>query len=336
MTESIENNNGYICNSFKNNTINIFGYKKKININIKNNSINMKHNIEEFKKLAKEKGGICLSTEYISTDRKLKFKCSEGHIWETRADNLLTNHWCKKCADSKYTYKISDFKEYADKKGGECLSSEYSGPAGKLLFKCVEGHEWKAFPQSITKGGWCRKCGYNNFQTKFNIDDIKKKALERGFICLSNTYKNKEKLLFKCKNNHEFSIWREQLYGETGCKYCKEHRNEKICRQIFEEIFNKKFPNCRPNFLKNLKTGYNLELDGFNKKISLAFEYNGGQHYIKCKFNETKGLVYIQNNDKLKNKLCKENSVKLITIPYTVKNHKEFILKELDRNDIKV
>lgn len=91
---------------------------------------------------------------------------------------------------------------------------------------------------------------------------------------------------------------------------------EEICREIFESIFNKKFPTIRPHFLKNPATGCNLELDGYCKELKLAFEYNGDQHYkvvdswSKCPLDE------IQARDALKNILCKQNDIILITIPY--------------------
>ena len=58
-------------------------------------------------------------------------------------------------------------------------------------------------------------------------------------------------------------------------------KREEQCRLIFQSIFKrKKFPKVRPTFLRNPKTNRCLELDGYNKKLKLAFEYDGYQHYI--------------------------------------------------------
>jgi hypothetical protein len=57
-----------------------------------------KYSIEDIHAIANKRGGKCLSKKYTSARKKLKFCCSEGHIWETRADSILyTNKWCPMC-----------------------------------------------------------------------------------------------------------------------------------------------------------------------------------------------------------------------------------------------
>lgn len=61
-----------------------------------------------------------------------------------------------------------------------------------------------------------------------------------------------------------------------------------------------------------------LELDGFNAELNIAFEYQGIQHYkVDGFFIKTKEQLHKRKNDDLlKQKLCFENGVKLIIIPY--------------------
>lgn len=57
-----------------------------------------RYTIEDFKAIAKKRGGDCISDKFISVRKKLKFICKEGHIWETRADSVLyTEKWCPTC-----------------------------------------------------------------------------------------------------------------------------------------------------------------------------------------------------------------------------------------------
>lgn len=117
---------------------------------------------------------------------------------------------------------------------------------------------------------------------------------------------------------------------------------EDECRQIFEDIFKIKFKKIRPDFLKNPKTGKNLELDGYCPYIptkigkGLAFEFNGPQHYLFTPKYHSKyeDLEYQMERDEIKNQLCKNNGVILITIPYTVTDLKEYIINELYMNDL--
>ncbi len=59
---------------------------------------NRKYTIEYMKKLAAKKGGNCLSTEFINVDKKLKWKCADGHIWETAPNSMIhRGTWCPNC-----------------------------------------------------------------------------------------------------------------------------------------------------------------------------------------------------------------------------------------------
>ena len=53
--------------------------------------------LTEIHKIAKERGGELLSTEYKSVLTKIKFKCGNAHVWETRLNSIKRGHWCPKC-----------------------------------------------------------------------------------------------------------------------------------------------------------------------------------------------------------------------------------------------
>jgi len=112
------------------------------------------------------------------------------------------------------------------------------------------------------------------------------------------------------------------------------HSKEELCRLIFEHYFRQsrlKFPRTRPSFLRNPKTGRNLELDGYNESVinarghrGLAFEYNGSQHYHhQPKYHKSqKEFDDICERDELKKELCRKRGVNLIVIKYDVPRDK--------------
>jgi len=114
-------------------------------------------------------------------------------------------------------------------------------------------------------------------------------------------------------------------------------KNENRCRQIFEEIFKKPFPNVRPEFLRRLNKNnkfIKLELDGYNPQLKLAWEYNGIQHYkYTPKFHKSQQDFIDQlQRDKEKKELCKINGIILIEIPYTINydNLEQYIRQQLN------
>lgn len=164
-----------------------------------------------------------------------------------------------------------------------------------------------------------KKIGSNDERrlSVFEADGI---AKERGGKCLSkpSEYKNCDtsKLKFECFNKHrwEATIGSVKHTG-TWCPKCKTGVNENICRNWFEYIFNVSFNSHRPDWLIG-PSGRRMELDGYNKKLGVAFEYNGKQHYEKVYDID---LEKQQDRDQLKQDLCIKNRVKLFVIPHDIK-----------------
>lgn len=138
-------------------------------------------------------------------------------------------------------------------------------------------------------------------------------------------------------NNIKFTTPHSSHNGFPVSGEKRDSQGESICRNYLEKRFGKRFNKARPNFLRNPVTGgdFNLELDCFCPELGLALEYNGAQHYkFVPYFHKNKEAFLNQKyRDEMKRTKCKENGVKLIEVPFTVKpyeleNHVE---KELVR-----
>lgn len=156
-------------------------------------------------------------------------------------------------------------------------------------------------------------------------------AKSRNGLCLSKKYKNLYiKLKWQCNEGH---IWEAPAASVINhwCPKCNIGVSERICCGFFEKLFNKKFIKIRPKWLDR------LELDGYCKKLKIAFEYNGPQHYILTgKFNNKKNLKLTKTLDKKKKKICLEKGVNLIIIPYTVNYNimQKYIIQECKKLNI--
>ena len=56
------------------------------------------HSIEEMRKLATKRGGMCISDKYVNNRIKLLWRCAEGHEWKTAPTMILQGYWCPRCA----------------------------------------------------------------------------------------------------------------------------------------------------------------------------------------------------------------------------------------------
>ena len=118
-------------------------------------------------------------------------------------------------------------------------------------------------------------------------------------------------------------LWNKKFIGtstQSTDNKSFESKGEKECRRVIEKYTGMSFPKQRPNFLRNNISGSNLELDCFNDHLKIAVEYNGEQHYKYTPyFHSSKEAFYnLKYKDDIKKRLCRENGIHLIVVPYTV------------------
>lgn len=111
-----------------------------------------------------------------------------------------------------------------------------------------------------------------------------------------------------------------------------ESKGELECRTVAERLMGKPFPKARPSFLQNyITSGHNLELDCYNAELGIGIEYNGQQHYHYTPyFHRSKDAFdNIRYRDDLKQRLCDRAGVRLIVVPYTVKDIESYLSQRL-------
>lgn len=129
---------------------------------------------------------------------------------------------------------------------------------------------------------------------------------------------------------------KEEFYNFVNSNETKKRESvgERICRRIFNRFISMKLGRnkeamgpIRPRFLKNPKTGYNLEIDifePFDDKVidkndiqdGIGIEYNGLQHdqFVPWMHEDNDAFLDQQYRDKYKAKICKERGIILIVI----------------------
>lgn len=311
----------------------------------------LKLTIEDMHKMAKERGGKCLSKDYVSSQTKLIWQCVNGHIWEATPNGIQGGSWCNYCfgkiserlcreyiegifkekfpiqkprwlmgpkgrsleldgyceklklafeyqgpqhyediphfhkkrslkdqqeydklkrelcekngvtlleiphvedkekmfslivAECKRKgmditetppFNLEEFKSYspdnlrelqllAEKNGGTLLSTQYINSQTNLLLRCKAGHEWKAIPNNIRRGAWCKICSIKRVadSQRGTIGEMKQLALSKGGMCLSEEYVNaNSKLKWKCKNEHVWEATPRSIKSGSWCKTC--------------------------------------------------------------------------------------------------------------------
>jgi hypothetical protein len=178
-----------------------------------------KPTIVDTQRIAEERGGKCLSKEYVNTNTPMKWECNKGHHWKTTLNSIKNNKtWCPHCA-GKTKLTLDEVQKAAKERGGECLSKEYINNNTKMKFQCKEGHIWKTTLNSIKNSRWCPVCNGN---TKLTIEEVQKIAEERGGKCLSKEYiNNNTKMKFQCKEGHTWETKFKSIKSGSWCPICR-------------------------------------------------------------------------------------------------------------------
>jgi len=209
---------------------------------------------------------------------------------------------------------IEELRLIAKERGGKCLSPEYLGNTKKHVWECARGHRWEALPSQVKRGSWCPVCfGRLPNPIQF-MQDV---AKQRGGECLTANYVNAhQKHLWRCRLSHEWEASWSTIRKGSWCPACSAGLGERICKEAFEFMFNKKFPTTRPAWLVN-EAGNQMELDGYNQHLRLAFEHQGLQHYLVDGWmvKSERQLQRRMAMDVTKKKLCETHLVNLIEVP---------------------
>jgi len=181
-----------------------------------------KRTIEDIQKIAKARGGECLSDEYVNATHPMKFRCSKGHEWVTTFQTVYYNGtWCPECADMPwkpcgakgkglYKYTFKEVKERVKERGGKVISrkADYNmGVNSRLWIRCENGHKWLAYIEDIIRGKtWCKRCGGQGGRDKKENRKCRKKSLDlNDALRIAKSYVNDKGRLFP------LSMFRKEL-----------------------------------------------------------------------------------------------------------------------------
>lgn len=166
---------------------------------------------------------------------------------------------------------------------------------------------------------WGMKGTYDHYVYLVTKDDLK--------------VKRKKKVNFEFDRSSSSSIESSQESASDA----KESKLEKATREALFKIFGKPFNKIRPNFLNNPVTGgkNNLEIDCYNEELRLGVEVQGQQHYKYTPYFHKNYEAFMNQKyrDELKRRMCKDNGITLIEVPYSVKvdNIEDFLRSEIKK-----
>ena len=215
--------------------------------------------LDVFQRIALQKGGHCLSREYLNSSSVLRWRCGDGHEWLARPSSVRAGTWCPFCARNQ-RLNLGEMQEIAKQRGGRCLSIRYENGHTALLWECRRGHHWGASPANVKsgtrrRGTWCPKC-YNyrrHFRAKGGIEEMRTLAIARGGVCMSSEYiSSKAKLIWRCAQGHRWQALATSVVQGTWCPLCA--RNQRLGLSQLQDIASSRGGACLSEEYLNERT----------------------------------------------------------------------------------
>ena len=188
---------------------------------------NQRLELKAMRRLARKRGGKCLSTSYLNNHHSLLWECKRGHRWKASPANVKGGKrkrgtWCLECYNLRRRFRprhnIEKMKDLARSRGGLCLSEDYINSKSKLRWQCDKGHCWRAVPVAVRRGSWCPVCARNQ---KLTLEEFRSLAARKGGKCLSDRYTNKSTpLRWQCALGHRWYTQPGRVRRGAWCAKC--------------------------------------------------------------------------------------------------------------------
>ena len=173
----------------------------------------------------------------LGNKKKVWWKCSKGHEWQSAVSNRTKGSGCPYCS-GRYSIKGENdlktinptlAKEWNyEKNNGLTPMDVLPSSNKKVWWKCQKGHEWITSVANRSKGNGCPYCsnkivlkGENDLQTVNPTLAQEWNHKKNGNLKPNSFSSNSgQKVWWKCSEGHEWQATIDSRNNGHGCPYC--------------------------------------------------------------------------------------------------------------------
>jgi very-short-patch-repair endonuclease len=276
--------------------------------------------------------------DYTGANVPVIITCPTHGDFKQRPGGHISGKGCDKCANAERGLKMT--QDEFIRRGKEIFGNKYDYSKVKyfnsktpIIVGCPIHGDFEQIPGSFLIGHGCQKCsGKAKGTTESFIENSKKIHGDKYDYSQVNYVRALSPVTIVCKKHGPFEQKPNSHLGGAGCPRCMESKGENLINNLLTSkkivfVRQKRFTDCT----NEAKTGrcVTLPFDFYLPTFNTIIEYDGQQHYVPVWGEDN--FKKLQRLDKIRNKYCKKNGIKLIRIPYTMKKEEiePYILKEL-------
>jgi hypothetical protein len=183
--------------------------------------------------IADQADGWDPSTIGFGSGKKMKWKCKQGHTWESRVNNRAGDRdiGCPYCSGNQVWVGFNDLQtthpELAKEAGGWDPKTITAGHNSKKSWVCNLGHTWKAMVSSRAFGHHgCPYCSGNLAWAGFNdllTSDPELASEAFGWDPSTVTVSSNKKVKWKCIEGHTWTTSVAHRTVGRGCPTCAKY-----------------------------------------------------------------------------------------------------------------
>ena len=282
--------------------------------------------------------------KYVNGKTDVEIICPLHGSFFQIPNNHLTGSGCPKCS-KKHQPNNKEFTDAAKHIHGneyDYSEVEYVNSKTPVIIKCPIHGNFEQSPSKHLMGQGCPECanelkGESQRLTADEFIKVSKEVHGDKYDYSKVKYKNNQTpVTIVCPIHGEFTQTPlSHTSGKSGCPRCQESKGEKLVKRILEKhkiksLNQYKFIDCT----NNLQGRYcrKLPFDFYLPDYNSCLEFDGRQHFQPVDiFGGIDSFEKQKKLDKIKAQYCKDNGIKLIRIPYTMKKEdiEPYILSEL-------
>ena len=261
---------------------------------------------------------------YINNNTNIIITCpTHGNFTQSPKNHYLKGCGCPKCGNekrstssSKGLEKFINESNKIHKNKYEYLKSIYVNTNTKIIITCTEHGDFEQLPLHHIKGVGCSKCANNYNKTNPEFIEISNTKHNNKYNYDKTIFlNNNKKVIITCPQHGDFEQLPYHHIKGFGCKKCSDSKGELF---IDNYLINNNINFSRNKTFEDCKYKSKLKFDFYLIEHNICIEYDGIQHYKPVEyFGGLESLILGQKRDRIKNKYCKNNNIKLFRIKYS-------------------
>lgn len=186
---------------------------------------------------AEKNGNLTASALVAGSNKKIWWRCKQGHSWQNTVNNRTRGQGCPYCSGRKVVEGKTDLAtlnpalaaEWVAQRNSPLTIHEVSTHSGKKVWWCcAKGHEWQAVVQDRSNGSGCPICSGKRVFPGFNDLLSQRPDLAAELARGANgsvdgsevSLGSNRKYLWVCTLGHQFEASVNKRALGQGCPYC--------------------------------------------------------------------------------------------------------------------